>query len=306
MVHWCCHLQSTLSDIEVEHRRLDGPTYIRIPGLEEPVELGVLDRFAYPVVDSEERLIVSTTRLETLLADTAVAVNPDDPRYGHLVGRRVAHPIIKGRQLPIIADSFVDKSFGTGVVKVSPGHDPTDYEVARRHGLEVSECLDDSGCVTSQAPLVAGQNRFLARSELREALCLLGLYCGQRDHSTVVPVCSNIHHNNYHYHDNHYIQKHHHYIHEHHDSITTTTTTTTTSTNITTTSPLPRQPLHPESPAVSPPHTSQVPELCNLIVFLPRGQATGAVVCAQSEEAARRQLALARRVTEGEVEMTQV
>ncbi|GFN76516.1 valine--tRNA ligase [Plakobranchus ocellatus] len=190
MINWSCALQSSLSDIEVDNIKVEKPTLFQLPGQQEKIELGTISRFAYPVENSEEVIVVSTTRLETMLADTAVAVNPDDPRYSHLIGRNVVHPLIKGRLLPIIADDFVDMAFGTGAVKITPGHDHTDYEVSRRHNLPIIEMLTDDGTVISQLPLVGGMDRFQARSKVREALCLLGYYHGEHPHPTVIPLCS--------------------------------------------------------------------------------------------------------------------
>ncbi|GFS07110.1 valine--tRNA ligase [Elysia marginata] len=190
MINWSCALQSSLSDIEVENVRLENPTLLQVPGQKEKVEFGILTSFAYPVENSDETLVVSTTRLETMLADTAVAVHPQDSRYVHLIGHRVKHPIDGGRLLPIIADDFVDMSFGTGAVKITPGHDHTDYEVGRRHDLPIIEMLADDGTLLPHLPLVGGQHRFEARAKLREALCLLGFYHGEQPHPTVLPLCS--------------------------------------------------------------------------------------------------------------------
>ncbi|RUS79192.1 hypothetical protein EGW08_013050, partial [Elysia chlorotica] len=191
MINWSCALQSSLSDIEVDSVKLEEPTFLQVPGMKEKVEFGLLSSFAYPVKDSDETIIVSTTRLETMLADTAVAVHPNDPRYAHLVGQLVIHPLDKGRLLPIIADDFVDMSFGTaGAVKITPGHDHTDYEVGRRHDLPVIDMLADDGLLLPHLPLVGGLHRFEARTKVREALCLLGFYHGEKPHTTLLPMCS--------------------------------------------------------------------------------------------------------------------
>lgn len=110
------------------------------------VEFGVIISFAYPVVDSDEKLIVATTRVETMLGDTAVAVHPEDPRYKHLHGKFVQHPFCN-RKLPILADDFVEREFGTGAVKITPAHDPNDYEVGLRHQLPFITIFDDEGNV---------------------------------------------------------------------------------------------------------------------------------------------------------------
>ncbi|XP_059151480.1 valine--tRNA ligase-like isoform X2 [Physella acuta] len=190
MINWSSALRSSLSDIEVDNVTVEGPTVLKVPGVEGGVEVGVLAHFAYPVADSEERLVVATSRLETMLADTAVAVNPADGRFTHLIGRRLVHPLVKDRLIPVIADSFVDMNFGTGAVKITPGHDPVDYEVGRRHNLPDIDMFNDDGTVKMGLPLVGGQNRFLARQTIKEALSVLGLYCGQSGHATTIPVCS--------------------------------------------------------------------------------------------------------------------
>ncbi|KAK3731927.1 hypothetical protein RRG08_044987 [Elysia crispata] len=190
MINWSSALQSSLSDIEVDNIRIEQPTFLQVPGQKERVEFGLLSSFAYPVENSEETIVVSTTRLETMLADTAVAVHPNDPRYAHLVGQQVIHPLDKGRLLPVIADDFVDMSFGTGAVKITPGHDHTDYEVGCRHNLPVINMLADDGTLLPHIPLVGGCHRFEARAKVREALCLLGYYYGEKPHPIVLPVCS--------------------------------------------------------------------------------------------------------------------
>ncbi|KAF2351195.1 Aminoacyl-tRNA synthetase class Ia [Trinorchestia longiramus] len=129
---------------QVEKRELMGRTELSVPGYPHKVEFGVLVQFAYTVQDSEERLVVATTRIETMLGDTAVAVHPEDERYKHLHGRSVVHPIT-GSVLPIIADSFVEMEFGTGAVKITPAHDPNDYEVGKRHNLPFVNIFTDEG-----------------------------------------------------------------------------------------------------------------------------------------------------------------
>lgn len=125
---------------------MSGRTLLPIPGYTEKVEFGVLVSFAYKVIDSVERLVVATTRVETMLGDTAVAVHPEDERYKHLHGKFVQHPFCD-RKLPIVLDEFVDKAFGTGAVKITPAHDPNDYEVGLRHNLPFITILDDSGII---------------------------------------------------------------------------------------------------------------------------------------------------------------
>lgn len=125
---------------------IPGRTLLSVPGYEEKVEFGVLVLFAYNVIDTDEKVIVATTRVETMLGDTAVAVHPTDERYNHLHGKYVQHPFCD-RKLPIVVDDFVEKDFGTGVVKITPAHDPNDYEVGIRHKLPFITIFDDNGYI---------------------------------------------------------------------------------------------------------------------------------------------------------------
>jgi isoleucyl-tRNA synthetase len=134
-------------------------------------EFGVLTNFAYPVEDSDEQLVVATTRLETMLGDTAVAVHPDDPRYKHLHGKNVIHPF-SGRKIPIITDSIlVDMNLGTGAVKITPAHDPNDYACGKRHNLEFITMLTPDGAINELGgPEFEGMMRYDARIAIEEAL----------------------------------------------------------------------------------------------------------------------------------------
>lgn len=125
---------------------LPGRTLLSVPGYDEKVEFGVLVLFAYEVVGTKEKVVVATTRVETMLGDTAIAVHPQDERYKHLHGKFVQHPFCE-RKLPIVVDEFVDKEFGTGVVKITPAHDPNDYEVGTKHDLPFITILDDCGYI---------------------------------------------------------------------------------------------------------------------------------------------------------------
>lgn len=144
LVNWSCTLKSAISDIEVDKVELPGRTFLSIPGYTEKVEFGVIVSFAYQVEGSDEKLIVATTRVETMLGDTAVAVHPEDPRYKHLHGKFVVHPFCD-RKLPIVTDDFVERDFGTGAVKITPAHDPNDYEVGLRHQLPFITIFDENG-----------------------------------------------------------------------------------------------------------------------------------------------------------------
>ncbi|VDM20927.1 unnamed protein product, partial [Hydatigera taeniaeformis] len=193
LVNWCCTLQSAISDIEVDKVELTGRTALSVPGYSKPVTFGVLTSFAYPIADStsNEEIVVATTRLETMLGDTGIAVHPEDPRYSHLIGRYALHPFaVPERRLPIIADAFVERDFGTGAVKLTPAHDPTDYEVGLRHNLPFLTCIDENGIMTEVAGPFAGLKRFEARIAVHRALVDRGLYRGESDNPMVVPLCS--------------------------------------------------------------------------------------------------------------------
>lgn len=193
LVNWCVQLNTTLSNLEVEQKQLGGRTLLHVPGYpsNERVEFGVIVSFAYPVVDSEERIVVATTRPETILGDTAVAVHPDDERYKALHGKMLQHPFIAERKIPVVTDSqAVDMTFGTGAVKITPAHDPNDYEVGKRHNLPFINILNDDGTLNEHAGKFAGMRRFTARRAVVDALKELGLYVETKDNPMTVPVCS--------------------------------------------------------------------------------------------------------------------
>ena len=150
ITNWCVNCNTALSDIEVEHK--DDP--------------GHLWYFRYPVVEEEGTyLTIATTRPETIPGDTAVAVNPADPRYGHLVGKHLTLPA-NGRIIPIIADSYVDLEFGTGAVKITPSHDPNDYEMGIRHNLPSVVVIGMDGKMTAEAGKYEGQTREECRKNI--------------------------------------------------------------------------------------------------------------------------------------------
>jgi len=150
IVNWCTRCRTALSDLEVVH----------------PEQQGKLYYIRYPAVEGDRVVTVATTRPETMLGDTAVAVHPDDDRYREVVGQRLRLPVI-GRELPVIADAFVDARFGTGAVKVTPAHDPNDFEVGKRHDLPQVVVIDEDGRMTAEAGPYAGQDRFAARRGTR-------------------------------------------------------------------------------------------------------------------------------------------
>ncbi|HEY1916412.1 MAG TPA: valine--tRNA ligase [Streptosporangiaceae bacterium] len=150
IINWCTRCLTALSDIEVDHTDEDG----------ELVSI----RYG----DGDDSIVVATTRAETMLGDTAVAVHPDDPRYAHMVGREVDLPLT-GRRIPVVADAHVDPEFGTGAVKVTPAHDPNDFEIGRRHDLPMMTIMDEHGVLTAPGPF-KGLDRFEARPAVVAAL----------------------------------------------------------------------------------------------------------------------------------------
>ncbi|XP_040106247.1 valine--tRNA ligase isoform X3 [Oryx dammah] len=191
LVNWSCTLNSAISDIEVDKKELTGRTLLSVPGYKEKVEFGVLVSFAYKVQgsDSNDEVVVATTRIETMLGDVAVAVHPKDPRYQHLKGKSVIHPFVS-RSLPIVFDDFVDMEFGTGAVKITPAHDQNDYEVGQRHGLEAVSIMDARGALINVPPPFLGLPRFEARKAVLAALKEQGLFRGIEDNPMVVPLCN--------------------------------------------------------------------------------------------------------------------
>ncbi|MDR2129207.1 MAG: valine--tRNA ligase [Burkholderiaceae bacterium] len=175
LVNWDPVLQSAVSDLEVESVEKDG----------------VLWHIAYPLADgSGQRLVVATTRPETLLGDVAVMVHPEDERYRHLVGQQVTLPLC-GRTIPVIADAYVDREFGTGVVKVTPAHDPNDYLVGQRHKLPAIGVLTPQAAINDNAPLAyRGMDRFVARKAIVADLQAQGLLVETKKHKLMVPVCT--------------------------------------------------------------------------------------------------------------------
>lgn len=189
LVNWSCTLKSAISDIEVDKEELTGRTMLSVPGYKEKIECGVIISFAYPVCDSDEKLIVATTRIETMLGDTAVAVNPTDERYKHLHGKFVQHPFVN-RKLPIVCDEYVEKEFGTGAVKITPAHDQNDYEIGKRHNLQFINILDDEGLILPGYGEFSGMKRFHARKAIIEALKAKQLYVETKDHPMIIPICN--------------------------------------------------------------------------------------------------------------------
>ena len=158
IINWCPRCQTALSDLEVEHEQEQGHLYY----------------IKYPLEDSREYLVVATTRPETMLGDTGVAVHPEDKRYMKFIGENVILPLMN-RRIPVIADGYVAQEFGTGALKVTPAHDANDFEIGRRHGLDVIRVIDDAGKMNTQAGRYAGQQRFQCRKEVIKDLNDLNL-----------------------------------------------------------------------------------------------------------------------------------
>lgn len=149
IVNWCPKDQTALSDIEVEYEERDSHLWY----------------FRYPTADGTDSLVVATTRPETMLGDTGVAVHPEDERYAHLIGKMLRHPAT-GREIPIIADAYVDKEFGTGCVKMTPFHDPNDFEIAQRHNLAMIQVIGAKGEITEAGGKYAGMDRYECRKAI--------------------------------------------------------------------------------------------------------------------------------------------
>lgn len=157
LVNWCPASQSAVSDLEVENKETNGSLWY----------------FRYPLSDGSGDIEVATTRPETMLGDTAVAVNPQDPRYKHLIGKTLILPIV-GRQIPIVGDEFVEAEFGTGCVKVTPAHDPNDFAMGKRHNLPMINIMNKDGTLNENAGEFQGQERFAARRNVVAKLDELG------------------------------------------------------------------------------------------------------------------------------------
>ncbi len=185
LVNWDPALLTSVSDEEVEYEERDGELW----------------RFAYPLKDGGGEVVVATTRPETMLGDVAVAVHPDDARYAGLVGRELAHPFFPARRVVVIADAYVDKDFGTGAVKITPAHDPNDFEMGQRHGLPMINIFTLDAKVNAEGGAFAGMDRYEARKAVKRALEERGLERGgqqirhnvsvsQRSGSVIEPMLS--------------------------------------------------------------------------------------------------------------------
>ncbi|KAH7821644.1 putative valyl-tRNA synthetase [Monocercomonoides exilis] len=180
LVNWCPALQSAISDIEVDYKEVKPNDMRKVPGYKDPIRFGYFTVFSYVVegasndTDSaKERIFVATTRLETMLGDTAVAVNPQDPVYKHFVGKKLIHPL-RGDLIPVVADDYVDLNYGTGAVKITPAHDQNDWEVGLRHKLPAINILTDDGKINGVVKEFEGMARYEAREAVKEALIKCG------------------------------------------------------------------------------------------------------------------------------------
>lgn len=171
-VNWCPVCSTTLSDIEVEHED----------------EAGKLYHIKYPLSDGSGHIQIATTRPETMLGDTAIAVNPKDERYSHLLSKTVIVPLVD-REIPIVADDYVDMEFGTGMVKITPSHDPNDFEIGLRHNLAQVEVIGLDATMTEAAGKYAGLDRYEARKRIIEDLDALGLLVKVEEHDHAVGHC---------------------------------------------------------------------------------------------------------------------
>ena len=172
IVNWCPHDKTALADDEVNHIDKKGKIW----------------EIKYRIKDTDDYVIIATTRPETMLGDTGVAVNPNDDRYKHLIGKKVILPLMN-REIPVVADEYVDMEFGTGVVKMTPSHDPNDFEVAKRTGLEFINIFTEDAHVNSNGGKYEGLERFAARKAILADLEEEGLLVGTKEHNHAVGHC---------------------------------------------------------------------------------------------------------------------
>ncbi len=176
IINWCPRCRTALSDIETEHEDLSGHFW----------------HLRYPLVEGGGELVVATTRPETMLGDTAVAVHPEDERYQHLIGKMVRLPLMN-RDIPVIADTYVDREFGTGVVKITPAHDPNDFLVGDRHNLPRVNVMNPDGTMSAEAGKYQGLDRFACRKQVVSDLEAGGYLVKVEDHAHAVGHCYRCH-----------------------------------------------------------------------------------------------------------------
>nr|POE49579.1 valine--trna ligase, mitochondrial [Quercus suber]POF20073.1 valine--trna ligase, mitochondrial [Quercus suber] len=189
LVNWCSKLTTALSNLEVDQKELEGSTKLDVPGYDKKIEFGAIWNFKYPIDGTNETIEIATTRPETMLGDTGVAVHPSDERYKHLVGKMVKLPFVD-RLIPIFTDDTVEKDFGTGAVKITPAHDFNDFKRGKEHNLDFINILNDDGTMNDNAGPFKGQKRFDVRYSVIAELDKLGLYVGKADNKMSIPLCS--------------------------------------------------------------------------------------------------------------------
>ena len=172
IINWCPHCKTSISDAEVEYEDQEGSFW----------------HLKYPIVGTDEYLELATTRPETMLGDTAVAINPNDERYAHLHGKSVILPLVN-REIPIVCDDYVDMEFGTGVVKITPAHDPNDFEVGQRHNLPIIKVMTDDAHMTEDCGKYAGMDRYEARKAIVADLEAQGYLASIEPHAHNVGTC---------------------------------------------------------------------------------------------------------------------
>ena len=177
IINWCPVCQTSLSDAEVEHEEQAGHFW----------------HIRYPIVGTDRSLVIATTRPETMLGDTAIVVNPEDERYTDIIGKKAMLPLVN-KEIPIIADAYVDKEFGTGAMKVTPAHDPNDFEIGKRHGLEEIHIMNDDATINENGGKYAGMDRYEAREAIVQDLEDQGYLVKVEEYTHSVGVHERCHH----------------------------------------------------------------------------------------------------------------
>ncbi len=172
IVNWCPHCRTAISDLETVHEERQGHLW----------------HVRYPVVGGHESIVIATTRPETMLGDTAVAVHPDDERYTHLVGKMLLLPLLN-REIPVVADTYVEREFGSGALKITPAHDPNDFELGRRHNLPEIDAMTEDGHMSAAAGPYAGLERFAARKKVVADLEAQGFLVKVENHTHAIGAC---------------------------------------------------------------------------------------------------------------------
>lgn len=189
LVNWDVQLRTAVSNLEVENKEITGRTKLSVPGYDQKIDFGVMTYFKYAIEGEEGRFLeIATTRPETLLGDSGVAVNPKDERYKDFVGKYAVHPFLPNRRMPIVADDHVESDFGTGVVKITPAHDANDFAIGKRHKLEFINIFNDDGTMNENTGEFKGQKRYVARYEVVKRLKELGLFIKEEDNAMILKL----------------------------------------------------------------------------------------------------------------------